>query len=345
MSIRHRPMRPKDVRECVEIVAADPITGPRYGKSIADLAPAWLRLLRSNGFSGSAVFEEVEEGAVRPRPRMLGVGLGVFVSDDFLRELKTPPFFWIGPELAKRVMRGNSPVLSEKQVSEANSRVGLNIVMWHVCLREEDVKRPEVGAELMASMFDNHRGYLLKELVGQADSSEHLEGMRNTGGHLFRPEVGDYGSFDGADLSEILLEPHVTGLTREIAQRELGSWIGYLFLYQPPRFGFSRSEQRLLLAALAGGTDEELGVELGVSLSTAKKLWRSIYRRVAARDPELIPDDSQAEGESSKRGRSKKQRLMAYLREHIQELRPFSRKILERDTAEARRLHKKKTTP
>jgi hypothetical protein len=64
---------------------------------------------------------------------------------------------------------------------------------------------------------------------------------------------------------------------------------------------------------------------------------------VAARDPDLIPDDSQAEGESSKRGRNKKQRLMAYLREHIQELRPFSRKILEQNAAVPGRSPKQKT--
>jgi DNA-binding CsgD family transcriptional regulator len=294
-------------------------------------------LLRSNGFSGSAVFEEVEEGAARPRPRMLGVGLGVFVFDDFLRALKTPPFFWIGPELARRVMRGDSPVLSEKQVCEANSRGGLNLVMWHVCIREDDVKRAEVGADLMAAMFEHHRGYLLKELIGQADSLEHLEGMSNTGGHLFSAKDGRWGALDAANPNDILSQPHVSGLTREIAQNELGSWIGYLFLYEPPRFGFSRSEQRLLLSALAGGTDEELSDELGVSLSTTKKLWRSVYRRVAARDPELVPDDSQADGESSKRGRSKKQRLMAYLREHLQELRPVSRKLLEQQSARPRR--------
>ena len=65
------------------------------------------------------------------------------------------------------------------------------------------------------------------------------------------------------------------------------SWVGTLFDYQPPRFGFSRSEQRLLHAALAGesGTDNELSESLGVSLPTIKKMWLSIYRRVNDRQP------------------------------------------------------------
>jgi DNA-binding NarL/FixJ family response regulator len=102
-------------------------------------------------------------------------------------------------------------------------------------------------------------------------------------------------------------------------------------VYEAPQFGFSRSEQRLLLSALAGGTDEELSNELGVSLSAIKQTWRSIYRRVVTRNPELIPSDSQEGREGSTRGRNKKQHLIAYLREHRQELRPVSRKILQQN--------------
>ena len=49
--------------------------------------------------------------------------------------------------------------------------------------------------------------------------------------------------------------------------------IGSLFVYRPPQFGFSRAEQRLLLAALHGGTDRELSGDLGISLATVKKTW------------------------------------------------------------------------
>jgi len=80
---------------------------------------------------------------------------------------------------------------------------------------------------------------------------------------------------------------------------------GLSFLYEPPLFGFNVSEQRLLISALAGGTDEELSDELGISLSTVKKTWRLIYDRVAACLPELIPGNSQPKGENSKRGRGR----------------------------------------
>src|SRR5580704_7954862 len=122
MSIRHRPLAPQDVRGCVEMIAAHPFVSQRYGAAISHLSPAWQCLLSSNGFCSTSVIEEDVEGG---RPRLLGLGVSVVVSDDFLRELKTPPFFWIGPELANRVARGyDSALLSQKQIREANSRGG-----------------------------------------------------------------------------------------------------------------------------------------------------------------------------------------------------------------------------
>jgi hypothetical protein len=67
---------------------------------------------------------------------------------------------------------------------------------------------------------------------------------------------------------------------------------------------------------------------LNTSLSAVKKTWRSVYGRVAARLPELIPSNSQFDGKVLKRGRDKKQHLIAYLREHPEELRPVSRSLL-----------------
>jgi DNA-binding CsgD family transcriptional regulator len=340
MAIRHRLMRRKDVRECVDIVAAHPIVGPRYGKAIADLRAAWSRLLAEEGFCSATVFEEKNGDEAN----LVGVGVSVFVSDEFLEEAKKPPSFWIGPELAKRAVRGDrSSMLTAKQAREANSRDGLNLVIWQATVREQHMQRMEVWEAFMKAGVEQHRGYRLKELlVAQAESVEHLLGLRHTGGFFWDGNKQRYGDLPDCDLHAIIREPHVAGITREIAlSRPLESIttsIGSLFHYQPPQFGFSGSEQRLLLAALTGGTDEELSEELRVSLSTVKKTWRSVYDRVAACLPELIPSSSQSNGEASKRGRDKKQRLVSYLREHPQELRPVSKKILQQQPARASRV-------
>src|SRR5712691_7486581 len=83
-----------------------------------------------------------------------------------------------------------------------------------------------------------------------------------------------------------------------------GTWIGSFFVYRPPQFGFRPSEQRLLLAASGGRTDEDITETLEISLSAVKKTWRSIYERVTAQSPGLIPDHVPEEL-TSERGKEK----------------------------------------
>lgn len=115
MALRYRPMQPRDVRECVRIVAKHPVIGPRYGNAIRELGPAWLCLLGSEAMI-TAVFEESEGTQVT----VWAVGVSIIVQDDFLWELKKPPFSWFGPKLAKQIAGGDSPLLSDKQLREAN---------------------------------------------------------------------------------------------------------------------------------------------------------------------------------------------------------------------------------
>jgi hypothetical protein len=81
MPLRWRPMQANDVAGCAKIIAAHPVIGPRYGSAIKDLPRSWLRLLGSEAMT-TAVFEEVEKGRVT----LAGVGVGVFVRDEFVRE-------------------------------------------------------------------------------------------------------------------------------------------------------------------------------------------------------------------------------------------------------------------
>ncbi len=72
-------------------------------------------------------------------------------------------------------------------------------------------------------------------------------------------------------------------------------------------------------------TNTVLAKELGVSLPTVKKMWLSIYDRVAQHAPELIVANATI-GAENKRGKEKKRHLLAYLQEHPEELRPVVRR-------------------
>jgi len=200
----------------------------------------------------------------------------------------------------------------------------LNLVVWEACVSAEDLRRPEVFHAVMSAFMEYHRGFHLKCLIAQADSVEHMQQMAEAGGRLLSSENGLPETLSIDEAESLVRRPHVFFTDRELALRTPGSWVASLFLREIPKLGFSLGEQKLLVAAQCGSTDEELADELGLSRSAVKKTWRSIYQRVIAHAPALLPG-STAEMFKTERGRAKKHRLLAYLRGHPEELRPHHR--------------------
>jgi hypothetical protein len=317
-------MEPKDAAKCSEIIAAHPVIGPRYGPGIKDLSRVWHRLLGSEAMT-TAVFEETERGRVN----LVGVGVGVFVQEEFVRELKTKPQFWFGPELTKRILSGNSPVLSDKQVREANSGDGLIELVWETLTWPKFAKRTEVYHLMGRAYIEIHRGYRLKEMItSQAESPERLQWAIDAGGLYWDTKSARYVKVLKKGAEEFAQNPHIVGITRELEYARPGSWVGSLFDYHPPLFYFSASEQSLLISAIFNriGTNQVLAKKLGLSFPTIKKMWLSIYGRVAKHLPELLPEDAKSDAET-KRGKEKRRLLLSYLREHPEELRPVSRRL------------------
>jgi len=326
MGLTYRSLQSADIPICVKHFREHPVLAARYGNLI-DLLPAALSQTFRDDYVAVNLFEETQGAATR----YLGAGMAVFVSDSFLQEAKTTPFFWVGPELVKRMAAGNSPLLSEEEIRDANSAAALNLMVWHNSCHPEDLRRMDLAVLIMNSFEKTFHGFRLREVFSQSDCLEQFHGARAAGGLYFDLEQGCYGAFPEIDESNFYDEPRNLGTTRELAPLHGATWINTLFVFGPPQFGFSRSEQRQLTCALAGGeTDEELGAALGISVSAVKKNWRSVYDRVASRSPRLLPDNfPMQQWEVETRGKQKKQRLLAYLREHPEELRPFSQRLFQ----------------
>jgi len=120
-------------------------------------------------------------------------------------------------------------------------------------------------------------------------------------------------------------------LLQRIGQMQAGRWIKFTsigeiaavrstlkdYLYEA--IELEKSGKRVVLH---GETDEELALDLGVSLSAVKKTWAHIYERTSAYLPDVCPA-CEPSG-AAERGKEKKQRLLSYLRDHPEELRPAS---------------------
>jgi hypothetical protein len=322
MNIRYRVMQSIDISDCVNVVAQHPDFKLQYGEQTEPLRRALSRLVGSEGFR-AFVFEDLDN----PSFRIFGVGAIVFLTDAFASHVITPPYFWIGPELTRLLLRGETPFLSDKDLLRSNSGVGVNLFAWPLGFRTEYMKKPEVLNTLLGTFIHEVRGYKVKEFIGQSSDIEGTRVSLNSGALLLTGE-GSFRELPAERAQELLSKPHIIHIVRESALKSIGAWSSSIFVYRPPLVCFSMSEQKLLNAALQGGTDQELSNDLAISVSAIKKAWCSIHERAAKHLPDKVLNlDSQPDRRDGDRGKQKKQRLLAYLREHPEELRPYSRKF------------------
>jgi len=322
--IRYRRAQADDIATCVQFIADHPVVGPRYGPAIEHLGRVWLRFLDSDGFL-SIVYEETGPGTAT---RMIGSYTASIISDEFAMELAAPPLKWIGPEVVKRCVHGPVPILTDAALRRANSTGGVNILVWPTAARADFEILPEVIQGGQALFFEEYRGYNIKRLQTQATHAAEMVVAVNSGAWCLRDGDAVHSRSLQQPAEEAFLQPHIIEVTREMAAQQPGTWISLLLAYRKPVIGFARSEQRLLAAALQGGTDGELSQLRSVSLSAVKKTWASIYLRVQSRKPSDVRIELGANIDGD-RGKGKKHKLLAYLREHPEELRPYSLRLLE----------------
>lgn len=313
MKLRLRPATASDLKAYVRYFTIR----ERYGDLFGRLAEVWCGLLRRESIV-AAVVEDLDRDQ---EDCLVGIRVSAFLSDSFARHGRTPPLFWIGPELIRRIDQNGSPILDFSGLREANSGGGLNLFVWEIDIRP--LEEPEflaVFAALSRALFEFHAGFNIKEVMAQHPRGRVLRAAIRSGDWLVHQRSGDYVVPRDVDAIERANSPYVCGLTRELAHKLPGSSLGNLFCYTPPRVFFTPAEQRLLTAAASGRTDEEIAAVLVVSLSGVKRCWESVYARASFRLPGLFSEDRLSL--SGARGAEKRRRLLCYLREHREELRP-----------------------
>jgi hypothetical protein len=94
-----------------------------------------------------------------------------------------------------------------------------------------------------------------------------------------------------------------------------------MYRFQAPVLRLRPAEQELLAAALDGRTDAELSDALDISVEAVKKRWISVFGRVDEFRPEIL---GSTDVEAKHRGPQKRHRVLAYVRAHREELRPYA---------------------
>lgn len=299
-----REMSEADVVDCIKIE-------PRHlGAEIVGQERAlevWRSLARNRSFN-SVVIESTDPNCAS---RIIAFGASIFVTADFAaRELEQPR-----PYLNSRVIASagskNSAVLPEKDLRRP-SRQPVDLVILSCDYLKASLSQDEVDqlhVLLPFAFMEAHLGYplnrILLEWTGETQRRIHdSSGVFRTVETFAPDERGLY------------------VLTRKEAFAVSGSVATVLFQYQEPVLNLRETDKHLLAEALCGGSDSELAARMNLSLPSVKKRWLSLFQRVSEVRPDLLPD-SESANVNEFRGPQKRHHILAYVRSHPQEIRPF----------------------
>ena len=265
---------------------------------------AW-RMLAGSLVCNSAV---VEIGG--SKRKKVGFGLSVFVTREFADKELERPRPGINSRIVASVVKGKPVVCAEKTLCEEGR--ALDVVIMSCNYRYDAMNAEEamrVQLALPAAFAERHIGYRLNRILVETVSERQRCVHQSSG--VWRL-VAEYPECERALLM----------MTRAEAVAMPGSVVGPLFDYREPVLGLRYVEKQLLAEALKGGTDKELAASLNLSLPTVKKRWASLFDRIAEMRPELLPEGELRESQES-RGPQKRHRILAYVRTHPEEVRPF----------------------
>ena len=314
--------RKADLRDLPSCLALHESLELPYAETSRKILPNMWQASLSNGTMQIFLVEN-RAGAVGSR--IVSFNAFIFVTDEFCSEARSTLRPYLSVELARRYCSRRLPVLNREQIARANADAGLNVIVCFEGSAHEGFSPEQVFA-VRAKQSDALRlglsGYRIKEFLAFPVGEDALRWMLNAGARIRRPYSNYFrnGTFFWPASPR---RPCLVGLTKKEAFAYPGSSVADLFFYTPPRFLFNRSQRILLQHALRGETCERLAASLSVSRWTVKKRWHAIYERVADVDSELLPSPIADGPASSSRGTERRRYLLNYLRQHLEELRPF----------------------
>lgn len=296
-------LSPNNVAMCAPIWGGAETYAPRELQRVLDGAALLLSQRRGQG----AVV--LEDG----HPRAFG--MTTFVDESFIEAYLEDPHAHLGKRLLLDAQNPRATsVLQWKQIAERNAVGGLQTVVVN-CAMDPATRDPAtvLGAVIAAS-FDVHRGYriarYINEVFGQSDVAI-IEASR---------------SYEIRRTFELQFDGGVTrSLVGTLTREQASAWSNPLlamFAYSPPRLRFTPAEQQLLVAALAGATDQTLSTRLNVRLSAVKARWTRVQARVTRLAPKLLSDVPVAR--RLERGVQTRHLILQYVRDHPSELTPYA---------------------
>jgi hypothetical protein len=306
-----REARLSDLPACARLLSSRFLTDPDRPEHLQQM---WSEIVVSQNGTGVVAMDGAQPGDV------VYFAFMAFVTDRCADEYQRG----IEPLIARRILRqwaaGERPFLSVAEIARANAGPGVNgLVMQYGGVTGDEQRtiaaNYECGQRVLLGW--NFRSFTAQ--VFPRVPERNLASWGRSLGYRVKEYSPEQLSASGIPKGEA---PCLWFSTGKDIQGNTGFAAALLFgSYARPRCGFTPKEQQTLRRALEGNTDEQIGRLDSISLATAKKRFRAVYEKAQAAIPEEFAETQpRAEGF---RGAERRRRLLVYVREHPEELRPY----------------------
>lgn len=321
--MRYRLVEEADLPACLELFDRNGrcAVSPRVREQLPRLWSEWLA--QDRRFPKSFVLWE-SLGSARGSG-LHAIGTAHFVRDEVYDLLMSAPQPYLLDRLYGMVLDGERPFLDQREIAQANAGEGLSLLMSLYLQREHDLEHPDshrlrpLGT---AAWYFCHAGFNVRRLLSEVYGRPGGAYMEAGGFELVQVFEAGPDLPPDSEACQLVLD---RANQPPRAMQPLSLW---LLHPQPPVLGLSASLQAVAIHALQGDTDRAIAARLGISPDAVKQAWRAILKAVATHMPELCADttDATADGATPVRGAEHRRVVIEYLRQHMEELRPWSAK-------------------
>jgi len=310
---------PQDFAPCVALLKSNQCF-KASNSFFEQLESLWQRMVAKKLFCGFVVWEDPE---LPDDERIISFAMSVVISDSFAEQINNNRMPWLAHRLYESVSSTNKSgalLLDQQQIAQANAGDGINLVVLHNPLRFHRLADPRNQLLLPLgpkAFYFSHDGFYTKSIYWEVFGSESATFL-SSGGYR---ELHDYS--DHADVAGIAQDriPYLYKMERDDSgmQSYLPNNL-WLFTRRRPQMRFTPKQQLLLMYALSGESDRELQGTLSISEDAVKQAWKNIMHRAVAAQPIRF---AQELADGGGRGQSRRHLLLSYLRQHMEELRPY----------------------
>src|SRR5512135_2615204 len=281
---------------------------------VREALPFLLGRLLSSPTSTLTLFEEDSPTGAQA----VSFAGGLFIREPVVERYLAAPFPGLGAAVLRDLLDGGQPLLTLDEIRRANAGGGLTLLVLPIpCgrLKWDDAAFVELRKLAPQAFLRQVGGYRLRAIYYEVFTDEIADYLRAGGYRLLHDFSGQAGSAHfGPEC-----RPRMLRLTPADLPPGAMSMATQMFEPPAPRLGLTAAEQRVVLRAMDGASDQAIAHSLGLSPETVRSNWKSIYQRLAAFVPGLFGATSAGEGAT--RGTERRRAAIEYLRQNMHELR------------------------